>query len=84
IMITVFSAFALGHVLDIQILGVGMAIAVAVDATLVRGIMVPALMRILGELNWWAPSGVKALVARLGFYEDRRPGAGREAAATRG
>ncbi|HVD03123.1 MAG TPA: MMPL family transporter [Candidatus Dormibacteraeota bacterium] len=84
IMITVFSAFALGHVLDIQILGVGMAIAVAVDATLVRGIMVPALMRILGELNWWAPSGVKALVARLGFYEDRPPGAGREAAATRG
>ncbi len=84
IMITVFSAFALGHVLDIQILGVGMAIAVAVDATLVRGIMVPALMRILGELNWWAPSGVKALVARLGFYEDRRPGTTREATAPQG
>jgi RND superfamily putative drug exporter len=71
IMITVFAAFALGHVLDIQILGVGMAIAVAVDATLVRGLMVPALMRLLGELNWWAPKPLKSLVARLGLYEDR-------------
>ncbi len=69
IMITVFAAFAIGHVLDIQILGVGMAIAVAVDATLVRGIMVPALMRLLGELNWWAPRGVKRLVGRVGFQE---------------
>ncbi|MDA8332342.1 MAG: MMPL family transporter [Candidatus Dormibacteraeota bacterium] len=72
IMITVFAAFALGHVLDIQILGVGMAIAVAVDATLVRGVMVPALMRLLGPLNWWAPRGVKSWVARLGFYEEPR------------
>ncbi|MHB8312781.1 MAG: MMPL family transporter [Candidatus Dormibacteria bacterium] len=69
IMITVFAAFAVGHVLDIQILGVGMAVAVAVDATLVRGIMVPALMRLLGELNWWAPQGLKRLVERLGFQE---------------
>jgi len=72
IMITVFAAFALGHVLDIQILGVGMAIAVAVDATLVRGVMVPALMRLLGPLNWWAPKGIKSWVARLGFYEESR------------
>lgn len=73
IMITVFAAFALGHVLDIQILGVGMAVAVAVDATLVRGILVPSLMRLLGDLNWWAPHSLKGLVARLGPYEDREP-----------
>jgi len=71
IMITVFAAFALGHVLDIQILGVGMAVAVAVDATLVRGILVPSLMRLLGDLNWWAPRPLKSLVARLGLYEER-------------
>jgi RND superfamily putative drug exporter len=73
IMITVFAAFALGHVLDIQILGVGMAVAVAVDATLVRGILVPSLMRLLGDLNWWAPHSLKGLVARSGPYEDREP-----------
>ena len=73
IMITVFSAFALGHVLDIKILGVGMAVAVAVDATLVRGVMVPALMRILGALNWWAPRPVQDFVLRLGFYEEPQP-----------
>ncbi|MHB1575901.1 MAG: MMPL family transporter [Candidatus Dormibacteria bacterium] len=72
IMITVFAAFALGHVLDIQILGVGMAIAVAVDATLVRGVVVPALMRILGDANWWAPRGVRSWISRLGFYEDSK------------
>ena len=70
IMITVFAAFALGHVLDIQILGVGMAIAVAVDATLVRGVVVPAVMRLLGGANWWAPSGVRSWISRLGFYEE--------------
>jgi len=81
IMITVFSAFALGHVLDIKILGVGMAVAVAVDATLVRGVMVPALMRILGPLNWWAPRPVKDFVLRLGFYEEpSTPGEPRAAA----
>ncbi|MGH7611211.1 MAG: MMPL family transporter, partial [Candidatus Dormibacteria bacterium] len=72
IMIAVFSAFALGHVLEIQTLGVGMAIAVAVDATLVRGIMVPALMRLLGRANWWAPGPVQGWVARLGLYEPVR------------
>ncbi len=69
IMITVFSSFAAGDVLEIQTLGVGMAVAVAVDATLVRGILVPALMRILGRANWWAPSAVQNWVAKLGLYD---------------
>ncbi|MGH7666160.1 MAG: MMPL family transporter [Candidatus Dormibacteria bacterium] len=69
IMITVFSSFAAGDVLEIQTLGVGMAVAVAVDATLVRGIVVPALMRLLGAANWWAPPLVQTWVARIGLYE---------------
>ncbi|MGH7642095.1 MAG: MMPL family transporter [Candidatus Dormibacteria bacterium] len=72
IMITVFSSFAAGDVLEIQTLGVGMAVAVAVDATLVRGIMVPALMRLLGRANWWAPSALQAWIAKLGLYERER------------
>jgi RND superfamily putative drug exporter len=69
IVITVFSAFATGHVLAIQTLGVGMAVAVAMDATLVRGILVPAVMRLLGPANWWAPAPAQRFVARLGLYE---------------
>jgi RND superfamily putative drug exporter len=72
IMITVFSAFASGDVLDIQTLGVGMAVAVAVDATMVRGILVPALMRLLGRSNWWAPRPLQNLVERLGLYDRER------------
>ncbi len=83
IMITVFAAFALGHVLDIQILGVGMAIAVAVDATLVRGVVVPALMRILGDANWWAPRGMRGWISRLGFYEELGPELHREPVSSR-
>ncbi len=69
IMITVFAAFAVGRVLEIQTLGVGMAIAVAVDASLVRGVVVPALMRILGRANWWAPPPLQQWISHLGFYE---------------
>lgn len=80
IMITVFSAFAAGNVLEIKTLGVAMAVAVAVDATLVRGIMVPALMRLLGRANWWAPKPVQSWVARLGFYDRETAAEGRAAA----
>jgi RND superfamily putative drug exporter len=55
IMVTVFAAFALARVVLIQAVGVGMALAVAIDATLVRILLVPATMRLFGELNWWAP-----------------------------
>jgi RND superfamily putative drug exporter len=55
IMVTVFAAFALARVVLIQAVGVGMALAVALDATLVRVLLVPSTMRLFGELNWWAP-----------------------------
>ena len=48
-------AFATSGVLLVKELGIGIAIAVAVDATLVRALLVPSLMALLGEWNWWAP-----------------------------
>jgi len=55
IMITVFIGFALANIVIIKSVGVGMAIAVALDATIVRALIVPATMRLLGRANWWAP-----------------------------
>lgn len=55
IMVTVFLAFALAAVLVVKATGIGMALAVAVDATLVRVLVVPATMRLFGDLNWWCP-----------------------------
>jgi RND superfamily putative drug exporter len=75
IMITVFGAFALAEVITIKSIGVGMAIAVAVDATIVRVLLVPATMRLMGRWNWWAPGFLGRLVDRLGFshVEDDEP-----------
>jgi RND superfamily putative drug exporter len=55
IMVAVFAAFALASVIMVKAMGVGMAIAVALDATLVRLLVVPATMRLFGDLNWWSP-----------------------------
>jgi RND superfamily putative drug exporter len=76
IMIVVFSAFALAEVITIKSIGVGMAIAVAVDATIIRVLLVPATMRLMGRWNWWAPGALGRLVDRLGFshVEDDVPG----------
>jgi RND superfamily putative drug exporter len=56
IMVAVFGAFALGGVVLIRAVGFGMAFAVALDATVVRVVLVPAAMRLFGDLNWW-PGG---------------------------
>jgi len=67
IMVSVFAAFALAEVVTIKSIGVGMAIAVAVDATIIRVLLVPATMRLMGKWNWWAPGILARLVDRLGF-----------------
>ena len=67
IMVSVFAAFALAEVITIKSIGVGMAIAVAVDATIVRVLLVPATMRLMGKWNWWAPGFLGRFVDRLGF-----------------
>jgi RND superfamily putative drug exporter len=55
IMVAVFLAFGLADVVLIKSLGLGLALAVAIDASLVRALIVPAVMRLLGKANWWAP-----------------------------
>jgi RND superfamily putative drug exporter len=67
IMVTVFAAFALADTVTIKSIGVGMALAVALDATIVRVLLVPATMRLLGRWNWWAPGPLGRLAERFGF-----------------
>ena len=67
IMVAVFAAFALADVITIKSIGVGMAIAVLIDATIIRVLLVPATMRLLGDWNWWAPGILGRLADRLGF-----------------
>jgi RND superfamily putative drug exporter len=55
IMIVVFGSFALGDTLVIKELGVGLAVAVLIDSTIIRVILVPASMKLMGDLNWWMP-----------------------------
>ena len=67
IMVCVFAAFALADTITIKSIGVGMAIAVLVDATIIRVLLVPATMRLMGDWNWWAPGPLGRLADRLGF-----------------
>jgi RND superfamily putative drug exporter len=69
IMVAVFAAFSLSGIVFLKAIGFSMALAVLIDATIVRGILVPAFMRVMGSVNWWAPRWVQRLVARLGLYE---------------
>jgi putative drug exporter of the RND superfamily len=71
IMCAVFLAFGLANVVIIKAIGIGLAIAIAVDATLVRMLIVPSVMRILGRANWWAPRPLALLHSRIGASEVR-------------
>jgi uncharacterized membrane protein YdfJ with MMPL/SSD domain len=62
-------AFATSGVLFIKQVGIGTAIAVAIDATIIRSLLVPALMALLGRWNWWAPAPLRRLHARIGISE---------------
>lgn len=55
----VFASFVLSGVTSIKSMGFGVALAVMLDATIVRGLLVPALMRLFGERNWWAPKSMQ-------------------------
>ena len=69
LIVIVFTGFAAGEVLAIKQLGVGLAIAVLVDATIVRTLLVPATMNLLGERNWWAPAPLRRFHQRYGLHE---------------
>ncbi|MCG2797297.1 MAG: MMPL family transporter [Cellulomonas sp.] len=65
IIIVVFGGFVAGQLLIIKEVGFALAIAILIDATLVRMILVPATMTLLGRANWWAPAPLRALHARV-------------------
>ncbi len=71
IMVAVFLAFGLADVVLIKSIGLGLALAVAIDATLVRALIVPAVMRLLGNANWWAPRGLVRLHRRISLGEQQ-------------
>jgi RND superfamily putative drug exporter len=71
IMVAVFLAFGLADVVIIKAIGIALAIAVAIDATIVRILIVPSVMRLLGRANWWAPRPLAWLHTRIGAGEYR-------------
>ena len=69
----VFAAFAVSPIFFMKEIAVGMTVAVLIDATIVRALLVPSLMRLLGERNWWAPKPLRILHRRYGISEGARP-----------
>jgi RND superfamily putative drug exporter len=69
LLVVAIGAFATSQIVFVKQLGIGTAVAVAIDATIVRALLVPALMKLLGERNWWAPRPLARLHARLAVSE---------------
>ena len=81
LLVIVIGMFSLSSITFIKLLGVGMIVALVLDATLVRVLLVPATMRLLGDVNWWAPAPLRRLYIRYGIREDDGSGAVAEPAA---
>ena len=74
IMISVFLGFVVSDDPTTKMFGLGLATAIFVDATLVRMVLVPATMTLLGDLNWWLPRWLDALLPAVDrAWDDRRP-----------
>ncbi|MBL8930382.1 MAG: MMPL family transporter [Kineosporiaceae bacterium] len=84
LMSVTFLAFATSSVSFIQMLGLGCAFAVLLDATVIRGVLVPATMRLAGRANWWAPSALRRMHRRIGLTEASTPAAAGAVAAPAG
>jgi trehalose monomycolate/heme transporter len=69
LLIVVVGAFSMSGITFIKLIGVAMIVALLVDATIVRVLLVPATMRLLGRANWWAPRPLRRLYARYGIRE---------------
>jgi RND superfamily putative drug exporter len=65
IMVFVFASFVVSDVRALKLIGLGLAVAVAVDATIVRCVLVPATMELLGKANWWLPRWLDRLLPRV-------------------
>jgi RND superfamily putative drug exporter len=66
----VFLAMVSSGISFIKLFGLGLALAVVMDATLVRGALVPAFMKLMGPANWWAPPALRRLHDRFGIREE--------------
>ena len=82
VMVAVFAIFGTLRELDIKQMGFGLAIAVLIDATVIRGVLLPSTMKVLGEWNWYLPSWLEwlpSLASESSFEDERRGrrGAGR-------
>jgi hypothetical protein len=73
IMATVFFSFGLAETVLIKAIGLGMGLAVLIDATIVRALLVPATMRLMGRWNWWRPRFLEAVIPKLDVVEDESP-----------
>jgi RND superfamily putative drug exporter len=74
LLVIVIGAFSASGITFIKLLGVGMIVALVIDASIVRIMLVPATMRLLGRANWWAPGPLRRVYARYGIREeDHRP-----------
>jgi RND superfamily putative drug exporter len=69
LMAIVFAAFGTSHVTFIKLFGIGLTLGVLMDATLIRGTLVPAFMRLAGNANWWAPGFLRRIYERFGISE---------------
>jgi len=69
LLVIVVGAFSASGITFIKLMGVGMIVALIVDASVVRVLLVPAAMRLLGQANWWAPKPLRRLYARYGIRE---------------
>jgi trehalose monomycolate/heme transporter len=73
LLVIVVGAFSASGITFIKLMGVGMIVALIVDASIVRVMLVPAIMRLLGRANWWAPAPLRRLYARYGIRESDDP-----------
>ena len=73
LLIIVFAAFATSGITFIKMIGVGMVLAILIDATVVRTLLVPASMQLLGRANWWAPAPLARFWNRFGLREGDDP-----------
>jgi RND superfamily putative drug exporter len=72
-MVAVFMVFVLSGDVFVKLIGVGLAAAVLIDATIVRMVLVPAIMQLLGDRNWWLPRWLDRRIPRLELEPQAAP-----------
>jgi RND superfamily putative drug exporter len=74
-MVTVFAAFATSRLVPFKAMGFGLAAAVLIDATIVRTILVPAAMKLMGDWNWWMPAWLDRILPHIALEteDDEEP-----------